>query len=388
MDTEEQRNSADQNAHYQPDAGREAEPKTPPQVRRLKPWFGIAIVCGVAAATAAVWVSGARHTETDSASPAVRNERPDDSWLNHEPDHLARTDPAAAPASTPAPVQQSTVPAYQPPQNFQSAPISDPNAEQRRQEYQRALASDVIVGGTGQSATGHQALEIPRLLYPQASGEEPGQAASTTPIMVSPHAASAYTITAGTVLYGTLETGINSDLPGGVLGRIAQDVKDSVTQTYVLIPQGSKLIGSYDRDHVTPQQDRLFVTWRQIVFPNGGEIQLPDMPGTDQAGYAGFEDQVSHHYAKVWTPALLMSAISAGMMMSQSPAYAGGANGGYYVSPGQMAAMGAGQELGQVAMGHLGTANAETRPTIQIRPGYNFRVMVTRDLVFSGPYHD
>ena len=83
-----------------------------------------------------------------------------------------------------------------------------------------------------------------------------------------------------------------------------------------------------------------------------------------------------------------MSAISAGMMMSQSPQYAGGTNGAYYMSPGQMAAMGAGQELGQVATSHLGTATAETRPTIQIRPGYNFRVMVTRDLVFSGPYHD
>jgi len=224
-------------------------------------------------------------------------------------------------------------------------------------------------------------------LSPQGSSEEPGQASDSTPILVSPHPASAYTITSGTVLYGTLETGINSDLPGSVLGRIAQDVKDSVTQTYVLIPQGSKLIGSYDRDHITPQQDRLLVTWRQIVFPNGGEIQLPDMLGTDQAGYSGFEDQVDHHYAKVWTPALLMSAISAGMMMSQPPQYAGGTNGANYMSPGQMAAMGAGRELGQVAIGHLGTTTAETRPTIQIRPGYNVRVMVTRDLVFSGPYH-
>jgi type IV secretory pathway VirB10-like protein len=53
-----------------------------------------------------------------------------------------------------------------------------------------------------------------------------------------------------------------------------------------------------------------------------------------------------------------------------------------------MAAMGAGQELWQVAMSHVGNATVETKPTIQIRPGYNFRVMVTRDLVFSGPYHE
>jgi len=388
MDAEERKNNSDQDERVELDEIGEGEAKTAPRVRRLRPWFGIAIICGVAGATAAVWVSGSHHTESQSPDPGVRNERPDDSWLNHEPDHLAANNPTPAAVSTPAPVQPSNLPSYQPAQTFQSAPTGDPQAEQRKQEYQRALASDIMVGESGQSQTSHGALEIPRLVSPQASDEESGQPSNSGPITVSPHPASAYTITAGTVLYGTLETGINSDLPGEVLGRIGQDVKDSVTQTYVLIPQGSKLIGSYDRDQITPQQDRLFVIWRRIVFPNGGEIQLPDLPGTDQAGYTGFEDQVNHHYVKVWTPALLMSAISAGMMMAQSPVYAGGATGGYYVSPSQMAAMGAGQELGQVGISHLGTATAETRPTIEIRPGYNFRVMVTRDLVFSGPYNE
>jgi len=26
------------------------------------------------------------------------------------------------------------------------------------------------------------------------------------------------------------------------------------------------------------------------------------------------------------------------------------------------------------------------KPTIQIRPGYQFRVLVTKDMLFSGPY--
>lgn len=83
-----------------------------------------------------------------------------------------------------------------------------------------------------------------------------------------------------------------------------------------------------------------------------------------------------------------MSAISAGMMMSDYPMMSGGpyGAGGYYMSPGQMAAMGAGQQLGQEAMGRM--ANVQVAPTIQIRPGYHFRVLVTRDLVFSGPYQD
>ena len=353
------------------------------------------VVGGVAAAIAGVWAGASRRSAPKLANSGVRTEKADDGWLNREPDHFASAEATAAiaPVITPAPVPAATPMAeYQPPvQPAYQAPPPNPAADQWRRQYRRALDSDVIVGAAGQGRGEHQVLETPRLLSPEASGQPDGAAAADlSPLAVAPHPASPYTITAGTVIYATLETGIDSDLPGSVLGRVAQDVKDSVTQTYVLIPQGSKLIGGYDRDRVAPRQDRLFVTWREIVFPDGGEIQLPDLPGADQAGYAGFQDQVNHHYVKVWTPALLMSAISAGMMMSQAPMYAdgGGYGGGYYMSPGQMAAMGAGQQLGQAAMGHLGTATAEARPTIRIRPGYDFRVMVTRDLVFSGPYHD
>lgn len=384
MNAVDQEHEQEQNAARQ---GAEEQPKSPLPVKRLRPWFGIALVSGVTAATAAVWVSATRPAPTNSTNPGIRSERPDESWLNHEPDRFAKADPTATPAATPTPARPMALPSYQPPQSFQAAPPPNPGADYQRQEYRRALASDLIVTAPGRPAA-QQVLETPRLLSPQPGGQEAGQTADTTPITVSPHPASPYTITAGTVIYGTLETGINSDLPGNVLGRVAQDVKDSVSQTRVLIPQGSKLIGSYDRNYLTPQEERLFVTWREIVFPDGGEIQLPDLPGTDQAGYAGFQDRVNHHYVKVWAPALLMSAISAGMMMSQAPMYSGGAYGGFYMSPGQMAAMGAGQELGQAAMSNVGNATAESRPTIQIRPGYNFRVMVTRDLVFSGPYHE
>lgn len=97
---------------------------------------------------------------------------------------------------------------------------------------------------------------------------------------------------------------------------------------------------------------------------------------------------MNHHYAKVWAPALLMSAISAGMMMSDYPTMTRGAygTGAYSMNPGQMAAMGAAQQLGQHAMGHM--ANVQVAPTIQIRPGYHFCVLVTRDSVFSGSHAD
>jgi type IV secretory pathway VirB10-like protein len=74
------------------------------------------------------------------------------------------------------------------------------------------------------------------------------------------------------------------------------------------------------------------------------------------------------------------------LMMSENPISSTGpyGSGAYSISPEQLAAMGAGQQLGQQATGHL--ANVQIVPTIQIRPGYHFRVLVTRDLVFSGAY--
>src|SRR5216684_2331951 len=217
--------------------------------------------------------------------------------------------------------------------NYVPPTMPNPAAERRRQEYEKALASDLLIGPKDQS----QVLETPRLVSAggePVEGQDNSVSQSNGPIVADAHPASPYTITTGTVIYGTLETGINSDIPGDLLGRVAQDVKDSVTERYVLIPQGSKLIGSYS-NQLIPSQERLMVRWRKIVFPNGGELNLPDLTGSDAAGYAGFQDQVNHHYAKVWAPALLMSAISAGMMMSDYPTTTSGGygTGAYSMSP-------------------------------------------------------
>lgn len=360
-------------------------------VRKLKPWWGVAIAgmlsAGVMGGVIAIHYAG----QIAPTKKSVSYQKADGSWIDHEPDRVAHAEAsvavAASPTPTPAPQAATTAaPQYQPPaQNYIPPAAMNPAAEHSRQEYEKALASDLLVAPRGEG----QVLETPRLV---SAGGQPidGQniIQNSGPIVADPHPASPYTITTGTVIYGTLETGINSDIPGDVLGRVAQDVKDSISERYVLIPQGSKLIGSYS-NQLIPSQQRLMVKWSRIVFPNGGELNLPDLTGSDAAGYAGFEDQVNHHYAKVWAPALLMSAISAGMMMSDYPMMSGGAygyGGGYYMSPGQMAAMGAGQQLGQEAMGRM--ANVQVAPTIQIRPGYHFRVLVTRDLVFSGPYQD
>jgi type IV secretion system protein TrbI len=357
-------------------------------VQKLKPWWGLTIIGLLSAGTVGGALAIHYAGQVMPTNKPTSYQKADDSWIDHEPDRVAHAEITAAPVASPtsAPEAAATpMPQYQPmTQSYTPPSMPNPVAEQRRQQYEKALASDLIV-----TPGGHlQVPETPRLL---STGGEPIEeqgtdtGGSSGPIMAQPHAASPYTITAGTVIYGTLETGINSDLPGDVLARVAQDVKDSVTERHVLIPQVSKLIGAYS-NQLVPSQQRLMVRWRRIVFPNGGALNLPDLTGSDAAGYTGFQDQVDHHYVKVWAPALLMSAISAGMMMSDYPMISSGSYGygGYSMGPGQMAAMGAGQQLGQQAMGHMATV--QVAPTIQIRPGYHFRVLVTQDLVFSGSY--
>jgi type IV secretory pathway VirB10-like protein len=57
-----------------------------------------------------------------------------------------------------------------------------------------------------------------------------------------------FELRAGFVVPATLISGINSDLPGQIMAQVAQDVYDTPTGKHLLIPQGSRLVGSYSSD--------------------------------------------------------------------------------------------------------------------------------------------
>lgn len=118
-------------------------------------------------------------------------------------------------------------------------------------------------------------------------------------------------IKTGTVIPGIMLTGVNSDLPGKIIGQVSQNVYDTATGKLLLIPQGSRLFGVYD-SRVAVGQDRVLIAWNRIVFPDGSSITIDSMPGTDQAGYGGVEDQVNNHYFRIFGSAMIMSLISGG----------------------------------------------------------------------------
>lgn len=175
-------------------------------------------------------------------------------------------------------------------------------------------------------------------------------------------------------------TGINSDLPGQITAQVSQHVYDTPVGKHLLIPQGSRLIGAYHHE-VVYGQERVLIAWQRIVFPDGKTMDIGAMPGTDSMGYAGFKDQMDHHYMRIFGSALIMSAIIAGATYSQRDS--GGAFGRQ--NAGSILSQSLGQQLGMVTA-NLIRRNLNISPTIAIRPGYRFNVFVTKDMVFNRPY--
>jgi type IV secretion system protein VirB10 len=188
-----------------------------------------------------------------------------------------------------------------------------------------------------------------------------------------------YELRAGFVIPAILISGINSELPGQIVAQVSQDVYDTPRSKWKLIPQGSRLVGAYSSD-VAYGQARVLVAWQRIVFPDGKAMDIGAMPGADSAGYAGFNDRMNNHYWKTFSSAFLMSAVTAGIATSQPENSAYGRP-----SLGSAMSEAVGQQLGQVTA-QLIAKNLNIAPTLEIRPGYRFNVIVTKDMTFSKPY--
>ncbi len=194
-----------------------------------------------------------------------------------------------------------------------------------------------------------------------------------------------YSLQAGFVIPAIMLSGINSELPGQVMAQVSRNVYDTPTGRYLLIPQGSRLIGSYNSG-IQYGQSRILMAWQRIVFPDGRTLDLGAMPGADQAGYAGFHDQVNNHYFRLFTSAVLLSGVIAGVELSQNKDSKGSntdTSDSQRASDALSEALG--QSLGQ-ALAELFRKNLSIAPTLEIRPGYRFNVMVTQDITFEEAY--
>lgn len=194
-----------------------------------------------------------------------------------------------------------------------------------------------------------------------------------------------YLIRTGDVLPGTLLSGINSDLAGQIMAQVGAHVYDTPTGKHLLIPQGSRLVGTYD-NRVAYGQSRVLIAWQRIIFPDGKALDIGAMPGADGAGYAGFADQVNHHFVRIFGSALMMSLITGGISYSQNQNQQTNPQGfSYQQSASGTLSASLGQQLGMATAAMI-QKNLNISPTVEIRPGYRFNVMVAKDLAFETPY--
>lgn len=266
--------------------------------------------------------------------------------------------------------------------------------ERTRQERDAARTSKMFAGGesaAASDATAAQAsLPLPAVAgtvaapaapaAPAPSGSDQGakrnflRAGNGGPIessyrVVPP--SSPYLVQAGSIIAAALITGIRSDLPGTITAQVTQNVYDSVSGRHLLIPQGSRLIGEYD-SQVSFGQNRVLLAWDRLTLPDGRSIQLDRLPGADAAGYSGLQDRVNQHWGGVLRAALISTLLSVGTEV-------GSGDDDDLVSAlrhGTSDSIGrTGQDLVRRQMG--------VQPTLTIRPGFQLRVIVTRDIVVA-----
>jgi type IV secretion system protein VirB10 len=179
-------------------------------------------------------------------------------------------------------------------------------------------------------------------------------------------------VQAGAVIPAALITGLRSDLPGQITAQVTQNVYDSPAGRFLLIPQGSRLVGSYD-SQVAFGQSRVLLAWTRLILPGGRSIVLEKQPGADAGGYAGLEDGVDHHWKQLFGAALLSTILGVG-------AQAGASESDSQIL--DALREGAANSMNQVGQ-QVVAKDLDVQPTLTIRPGFPVRVMVTRDLVLE-----
>ena len=191
---------------------------------------------------------------------------------------------------------------------------------------------------------------------------------------------SRYEIKAGWEIPAVLEQALNSDLPGELKALVSANVYDTATGRFLLIPQGSRLLGVYS-SRIGYGQDGVQVIWDRVIYPDGSSLDLGGMIGQDANGYSGFRDKVDHHYKRLIGFAVLTSLFAAASQIAQNQ------NRSLltYPSPAQIAGSAVGQQASELGA-QITRRNLNVQPTIKIPVGYRFNVRVNRDILFDAPY--
>lgn len=241
--------------------------------------------------------------------------------------------------------------------------------------------------GNARSSTG-QTDAVPGVMSPddytrlmmQSGGESP--AAGTAPADDTTSAKPLYNpntlLLRGTYIRCVLESRVITDVPGYTSCVVTEPVY-SVNGKRLLLPRGSKVMGSYTSDAIIGE--RAAIVWDRITTPTGMDVNMRS-PGTDMLGAAGNPGHYSAHWAQRISSALLIS------MLSDAFKYAGAkngpqetaiVNGAIYQNPYESNTARTMERLANMALDR----NMARPPTVTINQGTIVNVYVARDVDFS-----
>jgi len=196
------------------------------------------------------------------------------------------------------------------------------------------------------------------------------------------------TIAQGKIINAVLEVAINTDLPGNVRAIVSRDTYAESGRS-VLIPKGSRLIGTYNTG-ILHGQSRVMIVWTRMIRPDGIDIMIGS-PGVDNLGRAGVQGYTDNKFFDIFSAAILTTALTIGAAVGNEailPQKDGATttttpegNTTTTTTPSQQAAGSAVNNLGNTGK-QVVQRIIDIRPTITLDQGTIINVFVNRDLTF------
>ena len=190
------------------------------------------------------------------------------------------------------------------------------------------------------------------------------------------------TITEGTEIPCSLQTAIDSQLPGLVTCVVPIDIRGT-TGDVVLLDRGTKIVGQI-QSGLLQGQNRVFVDWTRAETPGHVVITL-DSPGTDELGRSGLPGAVNNHLWDRFGGALMLTLVQGALDAATIEAAGNGSSN----STQQQAALGfvyAGQSNGQTVANTALQNTINIPPTLTKNQGDTVGLIVAHDLDFSNVY--
>jgi type IV secretion system protein VirB10 len=307
-------------------------------------------------------VEGPQAAATDSTVPPDRGPTALGDVLGPAPPLGATVAAPGAPSATAAAVEGG-------------APVK--SAAQLALERELTPSSVFLRSSETSSATSTGTGLLPVSDNPGTSGSDRGRLAS----YLSPSVAAAtraqvlatrrFIIPKGNFLDCTLETAINSELPGMTTCVTAFDIFGADGKV-VLLERGSKLVGE-TRGQVAQGMSRLFILWTEARTPTGVVVQL-DSPGTDELGRAGVTGTVNNHFWARFGAALLVTVIDGALQGVAERQETSGST--VVLNP----------QGGQQVIDGILRATIDIPPTVSVNQGARIQVIVARDVDFRPVY--